>query len=77
MTLQIVGQHKGCIELNLHSSTVLNLKEAVSRASGLPIAGLKLLAGESPLSYWSIVTMESLPKHLRMFPYFEDMPSIC
>lgn len=77
MTLQIVGQHKGYIELNLNSSTVLNLKEAVSRASGLPIAGLKLLAGELPLWYWSTIMMESLPKHLRLFPYFEDMPSIC
>lgn len=43
--LKVVGQHKGSVTLNLDTATVLDLKHAVSRDSGLPIAGLKLLAG--------------------------------
>lgn len=46
-TLKVVGQHKGTITLNLHTATVLDLKNAVSSGSGLPVAGLKLLAGET------------------------------
>lgn len=43
--LRVVGQHKGLVTLNLDTATVLDLKNAVSRDSGLPVAGLKLLAG--------------------------------
>lgn len=46
-TLKVVGQHKGTITLNLDTATVLDLKIAVSSGSGLPVAGLKLLAGET------------------------------
>lgn len=45
MSLRVVGQHKGSISLDLDTATVLDLKEAVSRDSGLPVSGLKLLAG--------------------------------
>lgn len=46
MALKIVGQHKGSVSgLDLDTATVLDLKKAVSRDSGLPLAGLKLLAG--------------------------------
>lgn len=50
MPLRVVGQHKGSISLDLETATVLDLKEAVSRDSGLPVAGLKLLAGAECLS---------------------------
>eukprot|EP00903_Cladosiphon_okamuranus_P008425 g8098.t1 len=43
--LKVVGQHKGSVTLDLDSATVMDLKNAVSKASGLPVAGLKLLAG--------------------------------
>lgn len=46
MALQIVGQYKGSIQLDLNTAKVLHLKQAVSRASGLAVDGLKLLAGE-------------------------------
>lgn len=45
MSVRVVGQHKGSISLDLDTATVLDLKEAVSRDSGLPVSGLKLLAG--------------------------------
>lgn len=46
MALKVVGQHKGSVSgLDLDTATVLDLKLAVSRDSGLPVAGLKLLAG--------------------------------
>lgn len=45
MALRIVGQHKGSIELDLETATVLDLKLAVAQASGLSASGLKLLAG--------------------------------
>lgn len=46
MSLKVVGQHKGSVTLDLENATVLDLKKAVSDASGLPAGGLKLLAGE-------------------------------
>lgn len=46
MSLKVVGQHKGLISLDLANATVFDLKKAVSDASGLPVVGLKLLAGE-------------------------------
>lgn len=46
MSLKILGQYKGFIDLDLNTATVRHLKEAVSQASGLEVAGLKLLAGE-------------------------------
>jgi len=46
MELKVVGQHKGSVTLeDLSTATVLDLKNAVSLASGLPASGLKLLAG--------------------------------
>lgn len=47
MALRIVGQHKGLVELDLETATVLELKQAVSRASGLGISTIKLLAGSA------------------------------
>lgn len=49
MALRVVGQHRGLITLDLDTATVLDLKEAVSRDSGLAIGGLKLLAGAEHL----------------------------
>lgn len=43
--LKVVGQHKGSVQLDVQTATVLDLKQAVSRSSGLAVAGLKLLAG--------------------------------
>lgn len=45
MALRVVGQHRGSITLDLNTATVLDLKTAVSRDSGLAVCGLKLLAG--------------------------------
>lgn len=47
MTLRVVGQFRGSIDtLDLDTATVLDLKKAVSRDSGLAVSGLKLLAGQ-------------------------------
>lgn len=46
-SLKVIGQHKGSVTLNLDTATVLDLKNAVSSDSGLPVAGLKLLAGKA------------------------------
>ncbi|CAN0203018.1 unnamed protein product [Discosporangium mesarthrocarpum] len=43
--LQIKGQYKGSISLDLEKSTVMDLKVELCRVSGLPLEGVKLLAG--------------------------------
>lgn len=52
MELRVIGRYKGKIIVDPDKATVIDLKKAVARQSGLAIPELKLLAGAIG-TYWS------------------------